>query len=68
VTWWKRTYEHRPLRPGEDPAAEDLSNMELANSSGMQNVVSVFGFSALLLLPVAWVLGKLKQRWDGRRS
>lgn len=68
MTWWKKEYEHRPLRPGEDPAAEDLGNAELVNSAGLQNVVSVFGFTALLILPVAWVLGKLKERRAARRS
>ena len=68
MTWWKKTYDHRPLDPGEDPAAEDLGRIELVNSSGMQNVVSVFGFTALIILPVAWLLTRLKQWRAAKRS
>jgi hypothetical protein len=68
MTWPKPEYDHRPLRPGEDPAAEDLGRIELVNSSGMQNVVSVFGFTALIILPVAWLLAKLKERRAARRA
>ena len=67
MTWPKRRYDHRPLRPGEDPAAEDLANIELVNSSGMQNTVAVMGLSALLLVPLAWVMSRLSQWWKGRR-
>ncbi|WP_421120861.1 hypothetical protein ACE2AJ_06080 [Aquihabitans daechungensis] len=65
---WRRTYEHRPLEPGEDPAAEDLGNIELVNSSGMQNTVAVMGLSALLLIPISWALARLKQWRAGRRG
>ncbi len=68
MTWWKKEYDHRPLDPGEDPAAEDLGRIELANSSGFQNVVSVFGFTALIIVPVAWLLTKLKQRRSAKRA
>ena len=60
---FRRTYEHRPLQPGEDPAAEDLSRIELVNSSGMQNTVAVMGLSAVILIPISWALTKLKQIW-----
>ena len=66
MSWFRKTYDHRPLDPGEDPAAEDLGRIELVNSSGMQNVVSVFGFTALIIIPVAWLLTKLKQ-WRAKR-
>lgn len=66
MTWTRATYEHRPLEPGEDPAAEDLGRIELVNSSGVQNVVSVFGFTALIIVPIAWLLAKLKQ-WRASR-
>lgn len=68
MTWWKREYEHRPLRPGEDPAAEDLGRAELVNSSGMLNVVSVFGFVALIIVPIAWVMNQIKQRLATRAA
>ncbi len=68
MTWSKKTYDHRPLNPGEDPAAEDLGRIELVNSSGMQNVVSVFGFTALIIVPVAWLLTKLKQLQAARKT
>lgn len=65
---WGKEYEHRPLRPGEDPAAEDLGRIELVNSSGMQNTVAVMGLGALIIVPIAWVLTKLKQYRASRRS
>ena len=68
MTWPKKRYDHRPLDPGEDPAAEDLGRIELVNSSGLQNVVSVFGFTALIIVPVAWALTKLKQWRAARRG
>ena len=68
MTWCKKTYDHRPLNPGEDPAAEDLGRIELVHSSGMQNVVSVFGFTALIIVPAAWVLTRLKQHRAARRA
>jgi len=61
MTWRNKTYEHRPLNPGEDPAAEDLGRIELVNSSGMQNTVAVMGLSALILIPLSWALTRLKQ-------
>ena len=67
MTWPKKQYDHRPLEPGEDPAAEDLGRIELVNSSGMQNMVSVLGFSAIIIVPLAWVLGRLQQ-WRRARS
>lgn len=60
--------DHRPLRPGEDPAAEDLGRIELVNSSGMQNTVAVMGLATLIVVPLSWALTKLKQRWAARRS
>ena len=69
MTWNRnKPYEHRPLSPGEDPAAEDLGRIELVKSSGMQNVVSVFGFTALIILPVAWLLSKLKEWRAAKRA
>ncbi len=68
MSWWKRTYEHRPLKPGEDPAAEDLANIELVNSSGMQNTVAVMGLSALILIPLSWALTRLQQWRAARRT
>jgi hypothetical protein len=61
VNWPSREYDHRPMRPGEDPAAEDLGRAELVNSSGMQNTVAVLGFSALIIVPLAWVLARLNE-------
>lgn len=67
---WRRVDEddHRPLRPGEDPAAEDLANIELVQSSGMQNTVAVLGLGTLVVIPISWALTKLKQRWAARRT
>lgn len=62
MTWPRRRFEHRPLRPGEDPAAEDLGNAELVNSAGLQNTVAVMGFGALIVVPIAWLLTRIKQR------
>ena len=67
MTWPRKQYDHRPLRPGEDPAAEDLGNIELVNSSGMQNTVAVMGLAALIVVPVSWLLTKLKQRLVDRQ-
>ena len=50
VMWPRRRFEHRPLRPGEDPAAEDLGNAELVNSAGLQNTVAVMGLGALVII------------------
>jgi hypothetical protein len=66
MTWPKRQYEHRPLNPGEDPAAEDLGNIELVNSSGMQNTVAVLGLGALIVVPISWALARAKQ-WQAKR-
>jgi len=70
MTWRMRPDhdDHSPLRPGEDPVAEDLGRIELVNSSGMQNVVSVFGFTALIIVPIAWLLTKLKQWRTAKRA
>ena len=68
MSWWKRTYEHRPLEPGEDPAAEDLGRIELVNSSGMQNTVAVMGLSALILIPLSWALTRLQQWQAAKRA
>lgn len=68
MTWRRDADEHRPLRPGEDPAAEDLGNIELANSSGMQNTVAVLGLGALIVIPISWVLTRIKQRFAARRA
>ena len=65
---WRRTYEHRPLEPGEDPAAEDLGNIELANSSGVQNTVAVLGLGALIVVPISWALTWAKKRLAPKRS
>jgi hypothetical protein len=62
MRWSRRRYDHRPLRPGEDPAAEDLGNAELVNSAGLQNTVAVMGLGALIVVPIAWVLTRIKQR------
>ena len=48
-----------PLRPGEDPVAQDLGNIELANSAGMQNTVAVVGLGALIVFPISWALARL---------
>ena len=57
-----------PLRPGEDLVARDLGNIELANSSGMQNTVAVVGLGALIVFPISWALARLKQRRAANRS
>ena len=62
MTWRRRSDDHGPLLPGEDPAAEDLADIELVNSSGMQNTVAVLGLGALIVIPISWLLTKLKQR------
>ncbi|WP_426573659.1 hypothetical protein [Aquihabitans sp. McL0605] len=67
MSWRKREYEHRPLHPGEDPAADDLGRIELVNSSGMQNMVSVVGIAGLVIIPAAWALTRLKQ-WRAAKS
>jgi len=68
MTWRrKQRYDHVPLQPGEDPAAEDLGRIELVNSSGMQNMVSVVGVAGLVVIPAAWLLTRAKQ-WRAARS
>lgn len=57
-----------PLRPGEDPVAQDLGNIELANSAGMQNTVAVVGLGALIVFPISWALARWKQRHAAKRS
>lgn len=68
MTWWKRQYEHRPLNPGEDPVEEDLGNIELVNSAGMQNTVAVVGLGALIVIPISWALARIKQHRAAKRA
>lgn len=68
MRWPSRQYDQRPLRPGEDPAAEDLGNIELANSAGMQNTVAVLGVAALIIVPISWALTRVQQAWAHRRT
>ena len=70
MTWRMRPDDddHRPLRPGEDPVAEDLGNIEMVNSSGFQNTVAVVGLGALIVVPISWALTRLKQWRAAKRA
>lgn len=49
-------------------ADRDQGRAELVESSGMQNALVGVGLSALLMVPVAWALTKLKQAVTNNRT
>ena len=52
---------HEPLGPDEDPVGDDLGTAELIESSGVQDAVAVAGPGALVMVPVAWLLTRLRR-------